>query len=259
MARAVPRHAWPFAAIFLMQIGDMAADALRVVPYIKYELLKRAKVASDASLAESLEPEDADLGAPAGWEAFALLVGATFACISPFTCAVSYLYFVAAYEAGKHALCCLETMPFDTRGALWFDGVAQTHTALFIALVVQLVVLWFNFTNKGFWPVIGGIPILLMWKRYRDRCRRRHATRNLHGLARGRMPLRDGNVVDALSCVEINQCVGCTRQFFAKPLLGDGAAVLARSNGEERAPPRYRAGVASMAWRTTRRFSTNVP
>ena len=37
-----------------------------------------------------------------------------------------------------------------------------------------------------------------MWKRYRDRCRRRHATRNLHGLARGRMPLRDGNVVDAL-------------------------------------------------------------
>ena len=127
-----------------------------------------------------------------------MLVGATFACISPFTCAVCYLYFVAAYEAGKHALCCLETMPFDTRGALWFDGVAQTHTALFIALVVQLVVLWFNFTNKGFWPVIGGIPILLMWKRYRDRCRRRHATRNLHGLARGRMPLRDGNVVDAL-------------------------------------------------------------
>ena len=160
-------------------------------------------------------------------------------------------------------------MPFDTRGALWFDavhksnfaakyslmicshrsdGVAQTHTALFIALVVQLVVLWFNFTNKGFWPVIGGIPILLMWKRYRDRCRRRHATRNLHGLARGRMPLRDGNVVDALSCVEINQCVGCTRQFFTKPLLGDGAAVLARSSGEERAPPRHRAGVASMAW-----------
>jgi len=30
MARAVPRHAWPFAAIFLMQIGDMVADALRV-------------------------------------------------------------------------------------------------------------------------------------------------------------------------------------------------------------------------------------
>ena len=25
------------------------------------------------------------------------------------------------------------------------------------------------------------------------------------------------------------------------------------------APPRYRAGVASMAWRTTRRFSTNAP
>ena len=53
-------------------------------------------------------------------------------------------------------------------------------------------------------------------------------------------------------CVEINQCVGCTRQFFTKSFLGDDAAVLARSSDEERAPPRYRAGVASIAWRTTR-------
>ena len=42
------------------------------------------------------------------------------------------------------------------------------------------------------------------------------------------------------SCVETNQCVGCT------------AAVLAPSSGEEPASPRHRAGVASMAWRTTR-------
>ena len=42
-------------------------------------------------------------------------------------------------------------------------------------------------------------------------------------------------------------------------LLGDDAAVLARSSGEEFTPPRRRAGVASMAWRTTRRFSTNAP
>ena len=55
-----------------------------------------------------------------------------------------------------------------------------------------------------------------------------------------------------LACVEINQCVGCTRQFFTKSFLGDDAAVLARSSGEEPASPRHRAGVASMAWRTTR-------
>ena len=45
-----------------------------------------------------------------------------------------------------------------------------------------------------------------------------------------------------------NQCVGC-----------NDAAVLARSSCEEPASPRHRAGVASMAWRTTRRFSTNAP
>ena len=55
-----------------------------------------------------------------------------------------------------------------------------------------------------------------------------------------------------LRCVEINQCVGCTRKFFTKSFLGDDAAVLARSSGEEPASPRHRAGVASMAWRTMR-------
>jgi hypothetical protein len=55
-----------------------------------------------------------------------------------------------------------------------------------------------------------------------------------------------------VNCVEINQCVGCTRQFFTKSFLGDDAAVLARSSGEELASPRHRAGVASMAWRTMR-------
>ena len=74
----------------------------------------------------------------------------------------------------------------------------------------------------------------------------------------GITPARPADIV-ALDCVEINQCVGCTRQFFTKSFLGAGAAVLARSSGEERAPPRYRASVASMAWRPTRRFSTNAP
>jgi len=64
---------------------------------------------------------------------------------------------------------------------------------------------------------------------------------------------------DVTTCVEINQCVGCTRQFFTKSFLGDDAAVLARSSGEEPTPPRRRAGVASMAWRATRRFRTNAP
>ena len=49
------------------------------------------------------------------------------------------------------------------------------------------------------------------------------------------------------TCVEINQRVGCTRQFFTKSFLDDDAAVLAPLSGEEPASPRHRAGVASMA------------
>ena len=47
------------------------------------------------------------------------------------------------------------------------------------------------------------------------------------------------------ACVEINQCVKW--------------ALLAPSSGEEATPPRRRAGVASMAWRSTRLFRTNAP
>ena len=36
-------------------------------------------------------------------------------------------------------------------------------------------------------------------------------------------------------CVEINQCVRCTRQFFTKSFLSDGVAALALSSGKESA------------------------
>ena len=40
-------------------------------------------------------------------------------------------------------------------------------------------------------------------------------------------------------CVEINQCAGCTRQFFTKSFLGDDMAALAPSSGEEPTSPRH--------------------
>ena len=39
-----------------------------------------------------------------------------------------------------------------------------------------------------------------------------------------------------VNCVEINQCVGCTRQFFNKSFLGDDAAV----DGVDATPRRWR-------------------
>ena len=55
-----------------------------------------------------------------------------------------------------------------------------------------------------------------------------------------RLPIYTMLRTDAsVACVEINSASGA--------LLGDDAAVLARQSGEEPAPPRHRAGVASMA------------
>ena len=63
--------------------------------------------------------------------------------------------------------------------------------------------------------------------------------------------LRGMDLNSNFGCVEINQCVRCTRQFFTKSFLSDGVAALVPSSGEESASPCHRAGVASMAWRTT--------
>ena len=56
----------------------------------------------------------------------------------------------------------------------------------------------------------------------------------------GKVPDAAWACVGVLPCVEINQCVG-------------------DASGEEPTSPRHRAGVASMAWRSTRRFRTNAP
>ena len=60
-------------------------------------------------------------------------------------------------------------------------------------------------------------------------------------LALKRTPNQPRQFKEPFKCkaVWINQCVGCTRQFFTKSFLGDDAAVLARSSGGEPASPRH--------------------
>ena len=80
-----------------------------------------------------------------------------------------------------------------------------------------------------------------------------------------RMAAADGCMAGDELCGNQSECVGCTRQSFTKSCLGDDAAVLAPSSGDEAALPRHRAGVASMAWsasmtwRSTRRPIQNAP
>ena len=62
-------------------------------------------------------------------------------------------------------------------------------------------------------------------------------------------------ILQAIASLEFS--LGERRAHAAKSFLDDDAAVLAPSSDEESASPRHRAGVASMAWRSTRRFRTN--
>ena len=82
------------------------------------------------------------------------------------------------------------------------------------------------------------------------------STQVLNASGRRAFARRDA-INEALSDVALRAVWKSTNVSGA--LLGDDAAVLARSSGEEPASPRHRAGVASMAWRSTRRFRTNAP
>ena len=78
----------------------------------------------------------------------------------------------------------------------------------------------------------------------------------------GRVPgCREGTTLRAFLAAELR----CERMRISKKprLCGNQplrrVAALAPSSGEEPTTPRHRAGVASMAWRSTRRFRTNTP
>ena len=137
----------------------MVADALRVEPYVTWRLLQQAWIASDAQVEETLEADDADLEPRrAGRLCIAgrrVLRGRR---------AGDVLRVLPLLRRGlrvaKHTLRCLEEMPFDTGGHLWFFGVEQTYHALAIALVMQLAIILLNESNFGAWPAVGGLPIL---------------------------------------------------------------------------------------------------
>ena len=112
----------------------------------------------------------------------------------------------------------------------------------------------FNFVNYGFFFLNAATTVNVAAALARDN--KKAATETLSGAVS--VAALCGLAVAALVAVwKSNSESGA--QFFAKSFLGANAAVLAPFSGEEPASPRHRAGVASMAWRSTRRFSTNAP
>ncbi|KAH8045999.1 hypothetical protein JL721_12486 [Aureococcus anophagefferens] len=194
MASNVPSLGYTFAMLVLMQIGGSLQEALRLESYGWYRVNRDVRRVDADDLDASLEPEDADYGALAGWEAFALLVGAAYAPLAPFTTFVCGCYLFVLYGLAKHDVANVSTTPFNTEGALWYAGVRQTIAALGFALALNGGVIALN---GGLWQALCCLPLGLVWHKYYAAAERRYATRSLHGLSKGRLPLRDASDVDA--------------------------------------------------------------
>ena len=103
-------------------------------------------------------------------------------------------YLFVLYGLAKHDVANVSTTPFNTEGALWYAGVRQTIAALGFALALNGGVIALN---GGLWQALCCLPLGLVWHKYYAAAERRYATRSLHGLSKGRLPLRDASDVDA--------------------------------------------------------------
>ena len=193
MAENVPKVGYTFAMLVLIQIGGSLQSALRLESYVWYRLNRDVRGLDADDLEATLEPEDADYGSLAGWEAFALLVGAAYAPLAPFTTFVCGAYLYVLGKLATHDVATISTTPFNTEGALWRAGVAQTHHALGFALALNMGVVALN---GGTWQALACLPLCFLWHREYAAAKRRYDTQSLHGLSRGRLPLRDASDID---------------------------------------------------------------
>ena len=169
-------------------------------------------------------------------------------------------YWAAAYVVvllGNAGLCGVGALLTrgDAPSTKWKLGVAAT--ALVNVAVILLVAATQNMLACGVFTALTLLVMIGVWGKHAMRpcgCGEAAGLDLARACCKGARVCVAGAVKVAAGvviCVEINQCGGCTRQY-TKSFLGNDAAVLARSSGEEPASPRHRAGIASMAWRTTR-------
>ena len=146
----------------------------------------------------------------------------------------------------------------DAPSTKWKLGVAAT--ALVNVAVILLVAATQNMLACGVFTALTLLVMIGVWGKHAMRpcgCGEAAGLDLARACCKGARVCVAGAVKVAAGvviCVEINQCGGCTRQY-TKSFLGNDVAVLARSSGEEPASPRHRAGIASMASRTTRRLN----
>ena len=169
-------------------------------------------------------------------------------------------YWAAAYIVvllGNAGLCGVGALLTrgDAPSTKWKLGVAAT--ALVNVAVILLVAATQNMLACGVFTAVTLLAMIGVWGKHAMRpcgCGEAAGLDLARACCKGARVCVTGAIKVAAGvviCVEINQCGGCTRQY-TKSFLGNDVAVLARSSGEEPASPRHRAGIASMAWRTTR-------
>merc|ERR1719352_2060673 len=99
--------------------------------------------------------------------------------------------------------------------------------------VPELLGAWWEASRLTYATVDGGEPISAEVPPLRTGARRFATWAQKRPLRLARSLLACFWSWASAGCAEINQCVGCTRQFFTKSFLGDDVAVLAPSSGEE--------------------------
>jgi len=193
MALNVPTLAYTFAMLLLLQIGNVLQNSMNIVPYAMY-LFYKAKGDDDDALDVALAPKEINFGQESGWEFFATLCAACYAPIAPLTTCVAAFYLTFVYIMAKHDAASVSKTPFRAGGGMWRLGIAQSHMALAVALALQGGII---LLAGGFWQACALTPLAVLWNRSVGKADRRYSTMCVHGVSKGRLPLRDAAKIDS--------------------------------------------------------------
>ncbi|KAJ8611782.1 hypothetical protein CTAYLR_007726 [Chrysophaeum taylorii] len=193
IATNVPFSAYYFAMLAFVKMAVFLNASTRFVPYVVYRVLSTLMCKTDFEKNQLLKPPPAKIAQWVGWESFVFLVGAVYAPLAPYATGIAWVYLSLATSALKLNLATVSKMPFETAGKSWRLGISQSINIVMVAHCLQIGVLLFS---GNFIHFVLTLPVVLVDVYYAQKCGHRYENKNIHGKAKGRLPLLEASDVD---------------------------------------------------------------
>mmetsp|Transcript_449 Transcript_449/g.1172 ORF Transcript_449/g.1172 Transcript_449/m.1172 type:complete len:790 (+) Transcript_449:93-2462(+) len=193
IAGNVPVVAYYFAMLCLVKMAVFLNASTRFVPWIVFHVMNKLFCKTDFEREALFKAKPANFAPWTGWETFVFLVAAVYTPVAPYATAIAWIYLSLAVIALKLQVAVVDKTPFASHGASWRVGVQQTVTVVFLANALHIGILLFSNNLIHF---VCTLPVLAIDSFFAAKFDHRYKTKNVHGKAKGRLPLVEASNLD---------------------------------------------------------------